>query len=67
MKPFCEMMLYLMLAPLLVVGYIAGFAYIALAAGFRLAGITLEAMENGRSAWRLRLEIRTTDHGGGDG
>lgn len=66
MKAFGELMLYLMLAPLLVVGYVAGFAYIALASGFRLAAITIEAMEDDRRAWKLRLEIRTTDQGGGD-
>ena len=64
MKAFGELMLYLMLAPLLVVGYVAGLAYLALVSGFRLAAITLEAMEDDRRAWKLRLETRTTDRGG---
>lgn len=54
-KTIAELATWFALAPLLFIGYVAGWVWIGLAAGFRLAGITCESMADDRHAWTVRI------------
>ena len=60
---FC---VYLLLAPLLVTGFIAGLAWVGLAAGFRLGGMWITAVED-KAAWRVHIKSTTGNDGAGHG
>lgn len=57
-KAIAELATWALLAPILMLGYFAGWVWIGLAAGFRLAAITCEAMGDDRHAWTVRVTRR---------
>ena len=57
-KSAMQLLVYVILAPLLVAGFLAGLAWVGLAAGFRLGGMWITAVED-KAVWRVNIRRDT--------